>query len=245
MMKKTILIAGLFASIFIVPAQAQKKAPAVSATAVMMNTEKGFEGIRDFVATIEAEVDMERIRVPKVSATMYFKKPDKVHFSSTSFAMLPREGLALNPSLLRERYEPKLLGEEMLDGGKTYKLELTAREAKIRPSQLTLWIDPTTWSISRMETVPYQGRILRLVFTYASQAGGYLLPKTMKASFEVAVRDSSVRQFNLDIQSPPQFDETPRPSRSGSITVKYLEYKVNVGLSDDLFEKKEEVPKGK
>jgi outer membrane lipoprotein-sorting protein len=244
-MNKTIVFTVLFASILFVSAQAQKKGPDVSAAAMMLNTAKGFEGIRDFVATIEAEVDMERMRVPKMSATMYFKKPDKVHFSSTNFAMLPREGIVLNPSRLRERYEPKILGDEMVDGRNVHKLELTARDAKIRPGRLILWVDPTTWTISRMETVPYQGRVLRLLFTYEVQAGGFLLPKTMKASFELAVRDSSEKQFNLDVQAPPQFDEAPRPSRSGSITVKYLEYKVNVGLSDDIFEKRDEAPKGK
>ena len=108
-----------------------------------------------------------------------------------------------------------------------------------------LWIDPTTWTIVRIETAPYQGRVLRLVFSYAEQAGGVLLPKTMKATFEVTARDSSARLFNLDMPAAPQFDESPRPSRSGSITVKYLEYKINVGLSDDLFEKRDEVPRAK
>jgi outer membrane lipoprotein-sorting protein len=244
-MARMVLFTAFFASILLLTAEAQKKAPAVSAATIMLNTEKGFEGIRDFVATIEAEIDMERVRVPKMSATMYFKKPDKVHFSSTNFAMLPREGIALNPSLLRERYEPKVVGDEMLDGRSVHKLELRAKEAKIRPARLIVWIDPTTWTISRLESVPYQGRVLRLVFTYASQAGGFLLPQTMKASFEVAARDSVEKQLNLDVQAPPQFDETPRPSRSGNITVRYLEYKVNVGLSDDIFEKKDEAPKGK
>jgi outer membrane lipoprotein-sorting protein len=242
-MNRLILLMGIL--VFVLPIQAQKKTTGITASAIMQNTEKGFEGIHDFVATIEAEVDMERVRVPKMSATMYYKKPDKVHLSSTSFAMLPREGLALNPSILNERYNPKILGDELLDGRKVYKVELTAKEAKIRPGQLTLWIDPATWTISRMETVPYQGRVLRLLFTYASQAGGVLLPKSMKASFEVAARDSTAGQLNLDMQVPPQFDETPRPSRSGSITVRYLEYKVNVGLSDDIFEKHDEGPKAK
>ena len=244
-MNRTILYAGILVSFFCLPILGQKKAPDVSAAAIMLNTEKAFGGIRDFVATIEAEVDMERVRVPRVSATMYFKKPDKVHFSSTNFAMLPREGLALNPALLRERYEPKIQGNDTLDGRMVHKLELTAREAKIRPGQLTLWIDPTTWTIVRMETAPYQGRVLRLVFSYAEKAGGFLLPKAMKATFEVTARDSSARLFNLDMPAAPQFDESPRPSRSGSITVKYLEYKINVGLSDDLFEKRDEAPRAK
>lgn len=244
-MNRMIVFAGLLVSMFFSPMQAQKKAPAMSAATVMLNAEKGFEGVHDFVATIEAEVDMERVRVPKMSATMYFKKPDKVHFSSASFAMLPREGLALNPSILKERYEATIAGDEMLDGSRVYKLDLTAKQAKIRPSKLILWIDPATWTISRLETVPYQGRNLRLVFTYALQPGGFLLPKTMKATFEVAVRDSSARQLDLDMQVPGQIDEAPRPSRSGSITVRYLEYKVNVGLTDDVFEKKDDPTKAK
>jgi outer membrane lipoprotein-sorting protein len=245
MMNRTILFILLFASILFVSAQGQKKSPDAAAAAMMLNAAKGFEAVNDFVATIEAEVDMERMRVPKMSATMYFKKPDKVHFSSTNFAMLPREGIVLNPARLRERYESKLVGDEMLDGRNMHKLELTAREAKIRPGRLILWIDPGNWTICRMETVPYQGRVLRLLFTYDLQAGGILLPKTMKASFDLAVRDTSEKSLNLDVQAPPQFDEMPRPSRSGSITVKYLEYKVNVGLSDDLFEKRDEAPKAK
>jgi hypothetical protein len=36
-----------------------------------------------------------------------------------------------------------------------------------------------------------------------------------------------------------------RPMRSGKITVKYLDYKVNVGLSDDVFGKPEETAKTK
>jgi outer membrane lipoprotein-sorting protein len=245
MMKRITLIVTMLAGMGFIPAHAQKKVPDAAAAAMMQRVEKGSEGVRDFVATIEADVDMERIRVPRMSATMYFKKPDKVHFSSTNFAMLPREGIALNPALLRERYVPTMKGEEDLDGRKVQKLELTGKERNVRPGRLMLWIDPATWTISRIETVPYQGRTLRLSFTYAVQAGGFVLPQTMRASFEIVERDSSQKQLNLDIGAPPQLDEAPRPSRSGSITVKYLEYKVNVGLSDDIFEKREEVPKAK
>jgi outer membrane lipoprotein-sorting protein len=223
----------------------QCAAQVLKAPDIMKNVERGFENVRDFVATIEASVDMERVRIPKISATMYFKKPDKVHFSSSSFAMLPREGIVLNPSVLRERYEPKMSGEEVVEGRRLYKLALTAKEAKVRPSQLYLWIDPSAWTIARMETVPYQGRVLRFSFTYALQAGNIWLPETMKATYDVAVADSSVKRLDLDMQASPQPDEIRRPPRSGSITVKYLDYKVNVGISDDVFEKRDGASKTK
>lgn len=214
------------------------------ASEMLRNVEKGVEGVQDFVATIEAEVSMERLRVPKMIATMYYRKPDKVHFTSTSFVMLPREGIVLNPTLLRERYDPLVLGEEMADGKKIYKLQLTGKELKIRPNQLMVWINPAVWTIVRMETVPYQGRILRLAFTYAEQTGGYWLPATLKATFEAAERDTSAKRLDLGLQAP-QLEEFTRPIRNGMITVKYLEYKINVGFSDDIFEKREGAPKTK
>ncbi|MCX6134966.1 MAG: outer membrane lipoprotein-sorting protein [Ignavibacteriales bacterium] len=244
-MHRIAFLISILVCIAVMSVSAQKKNTDAAAIAMMQNVGKTTEGLRDFVATIEADVDMERIRVPRMSATMYFKKPDKVHFSSSNFAMLPREGIALNAALLRDRYNPRVMGEEILDGRKVHKIELTAKEAAVRPGQLVLWIDPGTWTISRIETIPYQGRTLRLSFTYAEQSGGFLLPKTMKATFEVVARDSSQKRLDVDMAAPPQFDESPRPSRSGSISVRYLEYKLNVGLSDEIFEKRDEAPKKK
>jgi outer membrane lipoprotein-sorting protein len=222
----------------------QKKPQESAGSAILQNVARGTEGIQDFVATIEAKVDMERLRVPKMKATLYFKKPDKVHFDSPGFAMLPREGVVLNANTLRARYDAAVIGEESVEGKKLMKLQLTGKEQSIRPRQLFLWVDQTWWTIAKMESVPYQGRILRLEFTYATQSGGHVLPQTLKASFEAAARDSTQRPLDIDLPNAPQLSElNQRVPRSGSITVKYLEYKINIGLSDDIFEKKENPPK--
>ena len=118
------------------------------------------------------------------------------------------------------------------------KIELAAREARVRPSQLTIWIDPSSWTIARMESAPYQGRSLRLVMTYALQQGTMWLPQMLIASFETAARDTAVK-LDLNLQGGPDPDEPRRLPRSGKIFVRYLDYKINTGLSDDLFEKKE------
>jgi outer membrane lipoprotein-sorting protein len=222
----------------------QDKSPESRGAMILQNVARGFEGIQDYVAKIEANVDMDRLRVPKMTATMYFKKPDKVHFDSPGFAMLPREGMMLNPGTFRSRYDVTVLGEETLDGVKAVKLQLTGKEQNIRPRQLFLWINQSVWTIVKMESVPYQGRILRLMFTYATQPGGYLLPQTLKASFESTARDTTQRPLDIELPAGSQFDEMrQRVPRNGSITVKYLEYKINSGLSDDIFEKKENPPK--
>jgi outer membrane lipoprotein-sorting protein len=234
------VLTGLILCCAIPMAFGQQKTQESTGSAILQNVGRGFDGIQDFVAKIEAKVDMDRLRVPKMNATLYFKKPDKVHFDSPGFAMLPREGVVLNVAALQSRYNAAIIGDENIDGKKLLKLQLTGKEQNIRPRQLFVWVDQTLWTIARMESVPYQGRILRLEFTYATQSGGYILPQTLKASFEATARDSTQRPLDIDMPAASQLDELrQRVPRSGSITVKYLEYKINVGLSDDLFEKKE------
>jgi outer membrane lipoprotein-sorting protein len=236
----------LLVCLAISPATGQKKSQVSAGSIVLQNIAKGSEGIQDYVATIEAKVEMDRLRVPKMSATLYFKKPDKVHFDAPGFAMLPREGVVLNAATLISRYNAEIVGDESIDGKKLQKLQLTAKEENIRPKQLFVWVDPAVWTIVKIESAPYQGRILKLEFTYETQQGGFVLPKTLKATFDSVVRDTTQRPLDLDMSNAPQLGElNQRATRSGSITVKYLEYKINVGLSDEVFEKKETPPKSK
>jgi outer membrane lipoprotein-sorting protein len=209
-----------------------------SGSKILQNVERTTEDIQDFTVTIEANVNMERVRVPKMAATLYFKKPDKIHFTSQNFVMVPREGIVVNPSLLRERYNPVVLGEDTIEGKKLHKLQLTAKDPKARSRQMLLWIEPSNWTIARMETIPYQGRFLRLAFTYGLEQGKYWLPQTLHATFENVLRDSTKRT-ELDMPESPQWNEMQRPLRSGSITVTYSNYKVNVGLSDEIFERRD------
>ncbi len=203
-------------------APGQKKSQESAGSVILQNVSRGSERVQDFVATIEANVDMERLRVPKMKATLYFKKPDKVHFDAPGFAMLPREGVVLNPATLKARYNATVAGEESADGKKLVKLQLTGKDQNVRPRQLYVWIDQSVWTIAKMESVPYQGRILRLEFTYATQPGGYVLPQTLKASFESTTRDTTQHPLDIDMPAASQLDELRlRVPRSGSITVKY------------------------
>jgi outer membrane lipoprotein-sorting protein len=246
MRRSNIVLMVLLFFCAVLTAFGQKNTQESAGSAILQNVARGTDGIQDFVARIEANVDMERLRVPRMKATLYFKKPDKVHVDSPGFAMLPREGVVLNAATLLTRYDATVIGEEGVDGRKLTKIQLTGKEQNVRPRQLFVWVDQSQWVISKVESVPYQGRILRLEFTYASQSGGYVLPLTLKASFESTGRDSTQRPLDIDLPNAPQLNElNPRAARSGSITVKYLEYKVNVGLSDDIFEKKENPSKAK
>jgi outer membrane lipoprotein-sorting protein len=216
-------------------------AKTLTAEKVMENVVRVFEPVNDFVVSIEAEVQMERIQVPHMKAVLYFKKPDKVHFSSQAFLMVPREGIVLNPANLRNNYDAVIVQEEKNDTSKFIKLQLAAKNASVRVRQLSVWVDPSNWTIVKMETVPYSGRTLTLLFTYALQENTYWLPEKVVASFGAQTESPEGKNDLLEMKTQALSDEHQRPApRGGSVSVTYSGYKINAGIDDAVFEKKEE-----
>jgi outer membrane lipoprotein-sorting protein len=236
-MKK--MFAYVLSCAFILPAagNAQK----LSATKVMDHVVDGFETVNDFTANIEADVQMERIQVPHMKAVLFFKKPDKVHFSSQAFLMVPRDGIVINPANLRNNYDAVIVQEEKPEDPKLVKLQLAAKSASVRVRQLSIWVDPSNWTIVKMETVPYGGRTLMLTFTYAVQENKYWMPEKVVASFgaQAVAPDAANDLLEMKAQAMTEGQQRPSP-RSGSVTITYSNYKINAGIDDAVFEKKEE-----
>ncbi|MBI4429772.1 MAG: outer membrane lipoprotein-sorting protein [Ignavibacteriales bacterium] len=231
---KTLIHCFLFA--VSVSAYAQTK----SGDAILRNVEKNAEGVQDFTVTLEGEIDMERLRVPRTTATMFYKKPDKVAFDSQGFGLVPREGVLLNATVLRQRYNSTIVGDDTANGRKVLKLQLVAKDPKTRLRELQLLVDAANWVIVRAQTTPYEGRVLTLEFSYRKESETYWLPRTMRATFGTTV--VPVERPRLDSNPAPagQLEEMQRSTpRSGSITINYTNYRINTNLPDSLFQAKE------
>ena len=215
----------------------QKSVKLQNADEILANVVKVFEGVKDFSATIDAEINMDRVQIPKMHAELFFKKPDKVHFSSPGFLLMPREGVALNPAMLKEHYLTSSAVQDTIDGKNMFKLILAARDSKTRLRTLSIWVDPVNWTITKMETIPYEGRTLSMKFTYEFQQEKYWLPSKMIVSF-ASEMDKMEKDSSSSIDN--QFEGLQRAApRSGMVTVVYSNYKINIGISDEIFEKKE------
>jgi len=232
-MIRAIAVAAVISALGYAP---QKGRP--SAKEVMSNVAKTYEAVDDFVVTLEGEVHMERLEMPKTTVTMYYKKPAKTHFSSAGFAMLPREGMMLNPAQLQDRYDATLQGEETADGAKRYKLQLAAKDPQARVRQMYVWVDPSNWTIVKTESVPYEGRNLTFEFKYGLQQGKYWLPVSMKATFGAAAPAPDRSGSDLSQTPAAALEEMQRAPRSGTVEITYSNYRVNVNLPDGIFEEK-------
>jgi outer membrane lipoprotein-sorting protein len=208
----------------------------LTADKVMENVVMAFESVQDFTVNIEAEVQMEGIQVPHMKALLYFKKPDKIHFSSQQFLMVPREGIVINPEQLRNNYDAAIVQEEKPEHPDWIKLQLAASKASVRVRQMSVWIDPANWTIVKMETVPYNGRTLSLLLTYAMQDKNYWLPKKVVVSFGAQTESPEGKSDFLEMKAQALSDEHQRPApRGGSVTVTYSNYKINAGIDDAVF----------
>ena len=237
-MKNSLIL--LFISVLLFSStHAQKRSAALNGTNILASVVKVFAEVRDFVATIDAEINMERVQVPKMHATMYFKRPDKIHFTSQGFLLIPRDGLTLNPAVLSERYDASFIAEDTLEGRRLYKLQLAAKDKKTKLRQMYAWIDPAHWTVSRIETIPYEGRTLSIVFTYEFLQDKCWLPSKLVVTFGTTSEGEKITDDSTNHQMG-QFSQMHRSMpRNGSITIRYSDYKINVGLDDSIFEDNE------
>lgn len=203
-----------------------------SGEAILRNVQSRMAEVRDYTVRLDVLADIERMNVPPMHVTMYFKQPDKIHVDAEGFAMLPREGLALNIDKLVSRYAVERVEKDTVGGVTLYRLSLAARSERTELRTIRLEIHPTRWTVERIVTGGTGDRMVSVSFSY-TQVEGHWLPDEMTARFSVAPADTGGGE-TADQNSPFPPRQMPR---NGTVTVHYSGYRVNTGLSDELFTK--------
>jgi hypothetical protein len=200
---------------------------------ILARVDAGYAGIEDYTVSLEVTVNLDRVKVPQMHATMYFKKPDKVHFDAENFAMLPREGVAFNVKRLLARYRVEQVGHYADTSFAGFILTLEPKSERVRMRHLLLYIRPERWTVERFTAALPDGRTMEASFSYEG-VDHHWLPSDLTVIFSSAERDSA------DTMSADQLSPGRRPviPQKGTITIRYSDYRVNTGLSDDIFDTK-------
>ena len=91
-------------------------------------------------------------------------------------------------------------------------------------------MDGARWVVIHYESTPSDVRKVAVDFAYMTVDGKYTLPAKIEAHMETQQpADSSAEKMS----SPQRFLERE------PLTILYSDYKVNTGLSDEIFQKKE------
>ncbi len=225
-MKKHLVV--LLAIIALLPGTLRSQS--VTAAQIMQNMKRQFELVQDYTATLKVGVDLERMQIPEMLVTIYFKQPDKVHIEAKNFAMLPKEAVALNPAQLIDKFDATIVETNVKDGVTFYKLRLISKPEKGKPVRESyVLVDGSRWVVTHFESMPSDVRKVFADFEYETVDGKYILPSKIVARLDAQQPSDSTAERMYSPQRMP---------RKGSATILYSDYKVNTGLSDEIFEKK-------
>jgi len=208
--------------------------PAIEPEVVVKNLRDSFSQINDYTVQIHAEADIKSMQIPPMDVIVYFKQPDKIHFKSTGFAMLPREGLFFNPDRLTGENFYMTLTSDSLNESTQFKLEFIPKNEQIQARKLIIWVDPARWVVSRIQTISWQGQTTQINFEHRLIEKKYWLPQ----SAVIDVNLSGFRGFADRMGMPDRNSakEDSMPAKNGVITVKFSKYKINSGLPDSIFD---------
>jgi outer membrane lipoprotein-sorting protein len=205
--------------------------PRLTGEEVLQRVEEQLEGVHDYSVTLDVTVHLKGLTVQPMTVTMYFKQPDKVHFAADRFALLPREGLGMSIGQLRSRYTVESVEEDSLDGKQALCLMLKSQSDRTKLREIRALVDPQRWTIMRLESTLLDGRDMVVIFSYEA-VDSVLLPSTMEVQFTSASPDTATHSFFFD---EPTSQQGRRPPLTGSVFITYSHYRLNQGLSDELF----------
>lgn len=219
----------IFFTAFLLSAFAQTEP---SAGDILKKMRAQFELIDDYTADLGAVINFEKVRIPKMEAKIFFKQPDKIHVEPKegSFAMFPRDVIGFNPTeLVVEKYDAVVQGREMVGNINCYKVKLLAKADTMRLQRLMLFVDPQYWVVKKLSTTPDRGGSAEAMFEHQLIDNKYIMPTKITLSIDVP----GIASMKQTPGAPQQMEE-----KKGTVIVTYKNYKVNTGLSDELFLKK-------
>ena len=205
---------------------------------------KPYRNLNDYTVKINATVNLPAIRVPDFAATLYFKKPDRFHIETKSFAPIPRNGGFFNPSQFAP--EKNLISYQRTDNLEGIRADLYKVEpldAKTMVRYYNVWVGGNPRRIIQMENLSFRGikGLVKLSYaTVVQEAEKWLLPEKIHIhlTFPEGVQSPDASSFTAK-DSPisggrGRLDEL---SGEGDIHITYSSWKINTGLDNSLFKK--------
>ncbi len=192
--------------------------------------EKKYSGVKDYTADVNVHFDIEALKAPDMRAKLYFKTPDKIKLDSKRIFFFPKEGGFFNPfQFNKKNFDAILLEHLTYDGRKAVRLRLIPVDMGASNRGFVLTIDIERSLIREMRVSPSEGRQIIAVIDYGT-FGGFDLPVHIELQLDMpSAEPNGAKEFQL---------EQGGRRIHGKVEITYSDYKVNSGLSDEIFKEK-------
>ena len=208
------------------------------ATKLFYDLRNRMTSVKDYVADVRMKIDVAFMRVPLLAGKLYYKTPGKLKLERNGgISVMPRKSISLSVDKMMPTG-----AVTVIDAGREQIGERSVRVIKVIPegeSDIILakvWVDESRMLALRTETTTRESGTVRMELTYDKYAQLALPDKI------VFIMD--VKEYKLPKGVTMDYDEgNPAPAqkpagslpKKGRIEIRYLSYRVNVGLSDEIF----------
>jgi len=199
--------------------------------------------VNDYVADVKMKVDVSFMRIPVMSAKMYFKSPSKIRLERKGgISILPKNSinLTLNSVLMETNPTVIEMKSETIRGRKVRILKVIPDNDQSGIVLTKLWIDDEQQIPIKIETTTINNGTVKMELVYGKYIK-YALPD--KITFYMDLKDYKLpKGVTMDYESNEtelkKQEKTEGPQK-GKIEIIYTAYKINTGLSNDIFNVKE------
>lgn len=192
-----------------------------------------FAKVNDYTADVSVKVDIKYLKVPDINAKVYFKKPDKIHIESKSFALLPKQGLNFSPDVLFDKKFTAIYEKDSeIDNQTFHIIKVIPEESEKGPSIITLYVNAKNYSIGKVITLGERQGKVEVNLEHKLIDEKYWLPEKVDILMDVGnLRFGRRRQAQREIPSENKAEE----KQEGRVSLFYSNYVVNKGLDDKIF----------
>ena len=213
------------------------------ADSVLDSLEQNYNRIEDYYVRIEISIKTPILRMPRKRVNFWFKQPNLTKVETKGFAAIPKSGMISSPiDLFDNLTNVSVIGAEYYNGKQVWILHGNLKPDSLMFSNMSnidkklnlsmkLWVDRNIWTLIKSETWMDTVKVVEIQSEYKSFPNDIHLPKETIIKFEYSGELPSGIEKTLGEKH--QFGnmktDTSEKKMSGSITLKFSDYKVNKG----------------
>lgn len=217
------------------PAWAQEK----NAREILETVNQKFLTIKEYEANVKIKVDVDFIKIPVKTGTIWFMQPDKIKVKIPGFALLPKRGMNFTPSqIFSGNYTAIYIREEKTDNVNTHVIKIIPNDDKDEVILSTVWVDSERNVIRKLETTTKNEGTISMKFKFNEIVKKYDLPEQILFDFDIRKNELPMG-ITGDFEASRPDEKAPKNTK-GTVTITYLEYFVNVGKAPSHFKEPKE-----
>lgn len=224
-MRQLFLILSL---VFVSSLSFAQQSKTLNAVVVKLNS------VKDYTVNARVVAAVPMIKIKEVNAVLYFKQKDKFKIDAKGIAVLPKQGfIELNKFLTNtSKYMAIESTGKVIGGVSTLMVTVIPTDESTDIILAKLWIDSKKSLILASQLTTKSSGVMTTNYTYTDQAQ-FGLPSTM--IFEIDVKRFKMpKSVAANIHQTDKRDDSKK-DKQGKITVYLTGYKVNKGISDNIF----------